>query len=57
MRHSFDLFVLHEDGVMLEGGFVNAEGKYTNGMTALLRAACERNWIEVKKLILRGADP
>jgi ankyrin repeat protein len=34
------------------------EAKDGNGMTALLRAACAKNWREVRKLILDdGADP
>jgi ankyrin repeat protein len=36
---------------------VGAEERDANGMTALLRAASDRNWKEVKKLILDGADP
>ncbi len=35
----------------------SGEAKDGNGMTALLRAACARNWREVRKLILDGADP
>ena len=36
---------------------VSSEERDENGMTTLLRSASDKNWREVKRLILGGADP
>ncbi len=56
-QHALGSLVLHDDGAMGEGGSWPGETKDGNGMTALLRAASDQNWREVRKLILGGADP
>jgi len=48
---------LREDVVADEVGSCSDEAKDDNGMTALLRAASDQNWKDVKKLMLSGADP
>jgi ankyrin repeat protein len=46
---------LDDDGAVAKAG--SGEAKDANGMTALLRAASDQKWREVRKLILGGADP
>ncbi len=54
LQHALDSLALREDGVAAD---CSDEAKDDNGMTALLRAASDNNCKEVRKLLLRGADP
>ena len=56
-QHALDSLILHDDGAMGEASSCPGEAKDGNGMTALLRAASDQNWREVRNLILGGADP
>ncbi len=53
LQQAIDSLVLSEDGEVESC----SEPKDGNGMTALLRAASEGKWREVRKLILGRADP
>ena len=55
MQHALGPLALHDDGAVAKT--CSGEAKDANGMTALLRAASDQNWREVRKLILGGADP
>ena len=55
MQHALGSLALHDDGGVAKAG--SGEEIDANGMTALLRAASDNNWREVRKLILGGADP
>ena len=55
MQHALGSLALHDDGAVAKAG--SGEEIDANGMTALLRAASDNNWREVRKLILGGADP
>jgi hypothetical protein len=56
MQLALGSLALHDDGSAVAG---SGEPKDANSMTALLRAASDNNWREVRKLIrvLCGADP
>ena len=55
MQHALGSLALNDDGAVAKAG--SGEEIDANGMTALLRAASDNNWREVRKLILGGADP
>ena len=55
MQHALGTLALHDDGAVAKAG--SGEEIDANGMTALLRAASDNNWREVRKLILGGSDP
>ena len=57
LQHALGSLALRQDGVAAEAGSCSDEAKDDNGMTALLRAASDNNWKEVRKLMLGGADP
>ncbi len=50
---------MHADRIVLNSDTRTShiEDMDVNDTTALLRAACDQNWKEVKKLILAVADP
>ena len=55
MQHALGSLALRDDdGAVTKAG--SGEAKDANGMPALLRAASDQNWREVRTLILSGAD-
>ena len=53
-QHALGSLVIHEDA---DSGTCSVESRDSDGRTALLRAAMDDKWREVRKLILGGADP